>query len=431
MDALISDLIHFLNAAPTAWHAVAYMRKKLEQAGFLELKEDSAWKLTAGEGYFVVRDGASLCAFIAPQKAPSRLHLIGTHSDSPAFKLKPKAAYYQNNTILLAIAPYGAPLLNSWLNRDLGIAGKVVYCDRQGLVKETLVELDTEAVVIPQLAIHLDRKIDEQGLLLNKQDHLIAVAGITDDAASACSYLEKRLEAILPPATLLAHDLFLYPLETARRVGAANKLLAAARLDNLMSAHAALHAFLSLKRNDYVDAIPMVAFWNHEEIGSYSASGAHSPFLGSLIERLALQYGQGREELFQLIARSLCLSVDLSHAIHPAYQDRHDPQHRPLLGKGVVLKTSAQQRYAGAAPALGAVAELCMRYGIPFQLFAPRNDLPSGSTIGPIHAATTGMATVDIGIAQLSMHACRELACCDDQVALCQLLRAFLSIKGT
>lgn len=431
----VEQLMEFIDSAPTAWHAVEYMKKKLLAAGFLQLEEGESWQIKKGGAYFVIRDGATIAAFVAQSHAPAAVHLVGAHTDSPCFKLKPQPCYQQNNMIMLAAEPYGSPLLNSWLNRDLGIAGSVVYSDKDGAVHETLVCLSDDAVVIPQLAIHLDRKINEQGLQLNKQEHLTAIAGLCSDADSAVRYLEKRLCQILPMHKLLASDLFLYPLEAVRRVGIGGELVAGPRLDNLMGTHAAFLAILAAAegaagKGKAVDAskasaMPMAVFWNHEEIGSGSASGAASPFFTTVLERICLQYKLGREGFLQLIAKSLCISVDLSHALHPAYQDRHDPRHTLLMGNGIVLKSSAQQRYAGSAPSVGHIVQLCCSLDIALQRLAPRNDLPSGSTIGPIHAAVSGMATVDIGLAQLSMHSCRELAACSDHLALCNLLKAY------
>lgn len=435
----LQQLMEFIDSAPTAWHAVEYMKKKLLHAGFLQLEEGESWQIKKGCGYFVIRDGATIAAFVAPHQPPDAVHLVGAHTDSPCFKLKPQPCYQQNNMIMLAAEPYGSPLLNSWLNRDLGIAGRVVYSDQDGAVHETLVCLSDDAVVIPQLAIHLDRKINEQGLQLNKQEHLTAIAGLCSDADSAVQYLERRLCQILPMHKLLASDLFLYPLEAVRRVGRGGELLSGPRLDNLMGTHAAFLAILEAAAEGAegkgVDAsmapampmaMPMAVFWNHEEIGSGSASGAASPFFTTVLERICLHYKLGREAFLKVIAKSLCISVDLSHALHPSYQDRHDPRHTLLMGNGIVLKSSAQQRYAGSAPSVGHIVQLCSRLDIALQLLAPRNDLPSGSTIGPIHAAVSGMPTVDIGLAELSMHSCRELAACSDHLALCKLLKVFL-----
>jgi aspartyl aminopeptidase len=331
----------------------------------------------------------------------------------------------QSNALLFAIEPYGSPLLNSWLNRDLGLAGKVVYLDKGGNLREGLIAYSEGAIVIPQLAIHLDRKINEQGLQLNKQDHLIALAGISDDPACAASYLNDLLKSKLVDFDkLIDSDLFLYSLEKSASVGDSQELIAATRLDNLVSVSASLQAILSKKAEKTV--MPMIALWNHEEIGSHSVEGAASPFASQVIERVHSHYSKERESYFSLLANSFCLSVDLAHALHPGYMEKHDPHHRPLLGKGVVLKKSAQQRYAGSCSSMAKVIQLCEREGIAMQSYVSRNDIPAGTTIGPIHAASTGIATCDIGIAELSMHSIRELIAAKDYLDLVTLLKAYL-----
>lgn len=421
----IHDLMTFLDASPTAWHCVATARDQLLQANFLELTEQCAWDIQPQQRYFVSRNGSSLCAFITPKHLPKKLRLLASHTDSPSFKLKPQPEIRKHQSILLGVEVYGSPLLTSWLNRDLGIAGRILYIDRQGHPKENLVCLEQHPVVIPQLAIHLDREVNEKGLLLNKQDHLNALAGLESTFKANASFLESLLREVIDFEQIIAHDLFLFPLEKARLIGYQNSLLSAYRIDSLASVHAALTAILN-HAEPLEDEIKMVIFWDNEEVGSQTAQGANSPFFRQILERLVAKYHGTREDYFCLINRSICISIDLAHALHPNYADKHDSQHQPMLGKGVVLKTNAQQRYATNASSSLPVKLISSLKKIPLQTFVSRNDIPCGTTIGPLQASLTGMPTIDIGCGQLSMHSCREIMACQDHLDMCRLLGSLL-----
>jgi len=424
ISPIIEDFINFIDASPTAWHAVSAAQQRLMEAGFSKLAEHEAWKIQPGGRYVVERNGSSLCAFVAPRNLPKRLRLLASHTDSPGLKLKPKAEFRKYQAVLLGVEVYGSPLLSSWLNRDLGIAGRVLYKDSKGRARESLVRLDRYPVTIPQLAIHLDREVNEKGLQLNKQDHLHALAGL-EASLKDSSFLETALKEEVDLGQLIGHDLFLYPLEKPRLIGFDRSLLASYRIDSLASIHAALTALLQ-QLNPLDEEIKMVVFWDNEEVGSQTAQGAESSFFPQVLERLLASYQGSREDYFRLLNRSSCISIDLAHALHPNYADKHDPQHQPLLGGGVVLKSNAQQRYATSARSLLPVQLCADEKGLPLQKFASRNDIPCGTTIGPIHAFRTGMQTVDIGCSQLSMHSSRELMACQDHLDMCKLLESLL-----
>lgn len=424
-ETMVQKLLHFLDHSPTAWHAVANCREDLLSFGFKELKEEEQWKLKLGERYFVTRNGSSICAFALPKKAPKSLRIAAAHTDSPSFKLKPNAEFVKENMVMLGVEIYGGPLLSSWLNRDLGIAGRVIYTDAHGKTCESLVDMKERPVVIPQLAIHLDRNVNESGPVLNKQEHLAAIAGLAQKQKQH-TYLERSLKKVLPLKTLLAFDLFLVPVESATLIGEHQELIASYRIDNLISVYAALHGLLQQKQPSQ-DRIEMITFWDNEEIGSNTAQGASSPFFNQTLERICLALNFSREDYFQLISRSLCASVDLGHALHPGYSDKHEPRHLALLNKGVIIKSNAQNRYASDARSSAEIVRLCHEHNIPMQQYVSRADLPCGSTVGPIHAQHTGMPTVDLGIAQLSMHSCRELVGIEDFTSLYHLLKFFLS----
>jgi aspartyl aminopeptidase len=424
-NAIIQDLISFLNQSPTAWHAVDEIKKKLENKGFIQLKEQDTWNIQPEKRYFTIRNGSSICAFITPSSAPIRTRLLASHTDSPSFKLKPQPEIRKHGSILFSVEVYGAPLLSSWLNRDLGIAGRVIYYDHQEQIKESLVRLDEYPMTIPQLAIHLDREVNEKGLILNKQEHLNVLAALESQIPADQSYLHLLLKDKINFKEIINFDLFVYPIAGARLLGYEEQMIAAYRIDSLASVNAALQAFLQ-NLEPLENEIKMIAFWDNEEIGSRTAQGAESPFIMQTLERILFGFNLNREDYFRLISQSVCVSIDLAHALHPNYADKHDAHHQLFLGKGVILKSNAQHRYASDARSSAPLQAIARKQEIALQRFVSRNDIPSGTTIGPIHASLTGMQTVDIGCSQLSMHSCRELMACQDHLHLCQLLQSIL-----
>ncbi len=423
---MIDDFIHFLNGSPTAWHAVENIRRCLLNNSFQELSEEDLWDLQPGGSYFVTKNGSTICAFILPQNLPKKIRLIASHTDSPGFKLKPHPELRKGGAILLGLEVYGSPLLSSWLNRDLGIGGRVIFLSKEQGIKEAVISLDRYPVIIPQLAVHLDREVNDKGLLLNKQDHFNALASMESAFKEKGSYLEYLLSAIDQFDRLLAHDLFLYPLERARCIGYNDTFISGYRIDSLASVHAAITAFLENKKA-LPDEIKMVVFWDNEEVGSNTAQGVSSPFFNQLLERIIHQFKGTREDFFVMLNRSTCISVDLAHALHPNYTDKHDAKHQPILGEGIVLKSNAQQRYATSAKSSLPIQKMAALKQLPLQYFASRNDIPCGTTIGPLQATISGMSTVDIGCSQLSMHSSRELMAAQDHIDMCNLLSGILN----
>lgn len=411
----MDNFLRFLNHSPTSYHAVKSGEELLKKSGFQRLDETEKWQLKKGGSYFVSREG-SLMAFRIPKKPFSEAIVLAAHTDSPGLKLKPQAEYEKDGIKQLALEVYGGPLLSSWLNRDLGIAGKVLFRDNKGAIRESLVDLKKHPLIIPQLAIHLDRKVNDEGLILNKQEHLNAIWGATRGKES---YLLKALKSELPIKELLAHDLYVYPIEKATTAGFYNELISGYRLDNLASCYPILQALCQKKE---ASKLSIAVLWDHEEIGSSTASGAQSPFFSHTMERLFLALNISREEELRLLASSLCVSVDLAHALNPNYPDKHDARHKLALGGGVVVKTSAQKRYATDVKSTKELFQAAKKAHLKLNFFTSRNDLPSGTTIGPIHATQTGIPTVDIGIAELSMHSCRELLAAEDITSLEKLL---------
>lgn len=412
----LSDLKAFLDGSPTSWHATKQMSERLAFKEFQSLDEGSAWELQRGKSYFVHRDGA-LCAFRLPLKRPKRIVLFASHTDSPALKLKPSPLMRKENMLQLGVEVYGAPLLSSWLNRDLYLAGRVVILKANGSVEEQLISLTDQVLCIPQLAIHLDREVNEKGLLLNKQEHLIPILGIDSPETS----LEGLIKQQVPCEKVLAHDLMLVPKEGAAFIGLHQEMIASYRLDNLAGAYATLSALISLQEPP-PDVLQMALFFDHEEVGSISREGAASSFAMDIIDRLQLS----AEEKRMFKSKSLCVSIDMAHALNPNYAAKYDPQHAPLLGGGVVLKYNANQKYASSAPSAAHIAKACHDLNLPLQCYTARSDAPCGSTVGPILAQTLGIHTVDVGCAGLSMHSIREIIAQRDYLDLVRLLTHLL-----
>ncbi len=380
----ISSLLQFLNSSPTSWHAVQNIVKRLEQEDFIQLRESESWSsLQPGKKYYTTRNDSSLIAFILPKNKSSNVQLLGSHTDSPALKLKPKPLFLKDGMVLMALEVYGAPLLSSWFNRDLGIAGRVVIEDEKGTLVSQLVFCDSSLVTLPQLAIHLDRDVNEKGFVINKQEGLNGLVGLSPSLPS----LEELLNI---SGEIISHDLFLFPFEEAKHTGDKGCFISGYRLDNLASVYGSLEAFI--KQSPANETIQMIALWDHEEIGSQSYFSAGSPFFRSVLERVA----GDMESYHQILSQSLCLSIDMAHATHPNHQDKHEPRHPIRLGEGIAIKHSAGYRYATDSLTAAPLIQIAKKNSIPLQHFVTHGNIPAGSTIGPIHAGATGMPTVDI-----------------------------------
>ncbi len=424
MSHILTDLKTFLDASPTSWHAVKEIGNRLAMREFQPLHEDEKWHLELGKKYFVARGGA-LCAFSLPSKLPEKALILAAHTDSPGLKLKPLPAFQNANMIQFGVEVYGSPLLSSWLNRDLALAGRVIVTNNAGHAEERLVYLDDALLFIPQLAIHLDREVNEKGLHLNKQEHLCPIVGLSEEFVSGIDVLEKLLRRHLSFHSLLSFELFLVPYESACFLGFENELLASYRMDNLASVHAAISAMGMLeKSSDHV--LQMASFWDNEEIGSRSKEGAGSPFLSDMLQRIGYNLKMNAEDLILLKNKSLCVSIDMAHALNPNYPKRHEPHHTPLLGKGIAIKYNADQKYASNAVSSAVIVQACKALHLAFQSYVNRSDMPCGSTVGPLIAQNTGINTVDIGCPQLSMHSIREVIAGQDYIDMVRLLSHLL-----
>jgi aspartyl aminopeptidase len=423
----IEHLMSFLEKAPTAYHAVDELVKWLTAESFELLQEGSPWQLRAGKKYCVARNG-SLAAFIMPEEEIEEIKLVASHTDSPSLKLKPNAEQYTDHLVTIGLEVYGEPLLTSWLNRDLGLAGKIT-CSSEKKVSERLVNIKDAPMILAQLAVHLDREVNQKGLVLNRQEHLSAIASIYDKqqepSSLANSYLEELLMSHIRFDQLIAHDLFLYPLEVPRRLGAKKELLASWRLDNLASVHASSWAIAQIRASK--NTLQAVLFFDNEEIGSTTTQGADSTFANDLIERIFISASIQEEARFIIRTCSRALSVDMAHAYHPHYSNRYEPNHKLFMGQGVAIKYNANQRYSTDHAFEAYFQMLAKKHSLPLQKSVSRSDISCGTTVGPILAAALGIPTLDIGIPQLSMHSAREVMAVKDYEELELLLEAFLS----
>ncbi|NUT28407.1 MAG: M18 family aminopeptidase [Streptomyces sp.] len=417
------DLMSFLAASPSPYHAVANTAERLEKAGFRQVSETDAWDGTSG-GKYVLRGGAIVAWYVPEGAAPhTPFRIVGAHTDSPNLRVKPLPDSGAHGWRQVAVEIYGGPLLNSWLDRDLGLAGRLTLRDGSS----RLVNVDRPLLRVPQLAIHLDRSVSAEGLKLDKQRHLQPIWGLGNDVRDGdlIAFLEET--AGLATGEVTGWDLMVHSVEAPAYLGRDKELVAGPRMDNLLSVHAGAAALAGVAGSGAgLPCIPVLAAFDHEENGSQSDTGADGPLLGSVLERSVFARGGSYEDRARAFAGTVCLSSDTGHAVHPNYAERHDPTHHPRVNGGPILKVNVNNRYATDGSGRAVWAAACEKADVPFQSFVSNNSMPCGTTIGPITAARHGIKTVDIGVAILSMHSARELCGADDPWLLANSLVAFL-----
>ena len=409
----LDDLAAYVTASPTSYHAAAVAAERLEAAGFERVDETKPFPRGGGRR-FLVRHGAVVAWMQAPEVPPEAgFRVVGTHTDSPTFKVKPGALLTSVGWSQVGVEIYGGMLLNSWLDRELGIAGRIVTRDGvQHLVR-------TGAIArIPQLAIHLDRQVNE-GLKLDRQTNMQPVLSVAPQGGLLTHLCEL---AGIAPDDVALHDLFTFDVASPARFGLHDEFLASGRLDNLSSTHAALTA---IEDFDGSGDIAIFAAFDHEEVGSATSSGAAGPLLEDVLYRIASTLDLDMDGTRAMLARSSCISADTGHLVHPNYPTHHDPVVKPLPNKGPLIKLNANQRYATDAVGGAIWLKACEAAGVPTQAFVSNNAMPCGSTIGPITATRLGITTVDVGIGLLSMHSAREMCGVEDPMFLARALRAY------
>lgn len=417
-----SGLFDFLSRATTPFHAVSAMTASLDAAGFESLDKTGQGVSThPGGRYYLTRNDSSLIAFThGAEHAPrDGLHMVGAHTDSPCLMVKPNPERLRQGCFQLGVEVYGGALLNPWFDRDLSLAGRVSYADEHGSLATGLLDFRSPLAVIPSLAIHLDREANSARSINPQTDilPLLALAGAGEEPALRDLLAGTLKDSGHPVARVLDYELCFYDVQPPALVGLNEEFIASARLDNLLSCYTGLQALLA---SDPAHSSLLVCN-DHEEVGSTSAVGAQGPMLRSLLMQLA-----GDEKAFaRMLDRSVMISADNAHAVHPNYADRHDECHGPRLNGGPVIKHNANQRYATSSETAGLYRLLAEQEGIPVQSFVVRTDMACGSTIGPLTAAELGVRTLDVGVPTLAMHSVRELAGSEDARNLWRVLRRF------
>lgn len=432
------ELLDFIEKSPTPFHATQQMAAALEQSGFEPLDETEAWSLSPSGAYYCTRNDSSLIAFRwgeLSQLLEQGLPMVGAHTDSPCLKVKPQPDSVNQGVAQLGVEVYGGALLNPWFDRDLSLAGRVQGLDASGSLVQKLLNVTRPIAFIPSLAIHLDRQANKERTI-NPQVHLPAIWSLEDAHAQECtqadanhqSSRESRFRDFLLKELqcqdadikeVLDFEMLLYDSHKPSLLGLNNEFITSARLDNLLSCFIALKALVSSTNTQPA----LIVCTDHEEVGSASACGAQGPFLQDVLKRLLPE----PETRIRILQRSMMISADNAHGVHPNYADRHDGQHSPKLNQGPVIKINANQRYATTSETGAKFRQLCSQVQVPVQTFVTRSDLGCGSTIGPITASQLGVATLDVGVPQWGMHSCREICGSQDPYSLFKVFSAFFS----
>lgn len=423
----IQDLLDFIDTSPSPWHVVATSAIRLSNAGFKALDESSAWQLETGGRYFVQRGSSSMIAFTIGQNPlpTSGFNMVGAHTDSPGLRLKPHAASSSDGLIRIGVEVYGGPILATFADRDLSMAGRVNIRSAQGF-ETHLIKFDKPLLRLPNLAIHMNREVNDKGLKFNKQTELPLLFGECASGMEAdaqfLGHIAKSLKVEVK--NIINFELNVFDTQKGVIWGANQEFIANSQLDNLASCHAALSALLA---NEKPKNTAICALFDHEEVGSESTAGASGSFLADIVERISLHLN--KEEKLRALANSFFISADMAHAFHPNHAGSYEPCHHVHINKGPVIKTNANQRYATNATSAARFIRLCEQAGVPYQQYAHRTDLGCGSTIGPIVASRLGVASVDVGSPMWAMHSIRESAGVLDHAYMIKVLTSYYSEK--
>ncbi|HHU93216.1 MAG TPA: M18 family aminopeptidase [Halanaerobiaceae bacterium] len=427
---IVNDLLDFIYKSPTAFQVADNLNNILRDNGFIELEETEEWSLEKNKKYFVRKNDSALIAFRTGKEDPARagFRIIAAHSDSPGLKIKPAPELIEAGQYLkLNTEVYGGPILNTWLDRPLAIAGRISYQGDNPLFPESkLININKALALIPNLAIHLNPEVNK-GVELNRQKELLPLIKMMEEELEKDNYLLSLIsaESGIPTGRILDFELYLYEYEKGTVCGVNEEFISSARLDNLAMVHAGLN---SLLRAEEHDSTQVLVVFDNEEVGSMTKQGADSPFLANSLERIALAYSYSRENYFRSLANSFMISADMAHAVHPNYPEKHDPSNKNYLNQGPVIKLSANQSYTSDSNSVAVCKELCHRAGIPYQIFVNRSDQRGGSTIGPVSASQLNIRSVDIGNPLLAMHSIREMAGVKDHYYMISLFTEFYNV---
>lgn len=415
----VEELFQFIENSPSCFHAIETIRKKLNDEGFIELVEGRSWQIEKGKKYYVTRNLSSIIAFKIPENDFKNFHIVASHSDSPTFKIKENAEIEVNNKyVKLNTEKYGGMICSTWFDRPLSIAGRILVKEGN-LVKTHLVNIDKDLVIIPNLAIHMNRAVND-GYKYNAQIDMLPLYG---DNTSKGSLMKTVAQSVgVEEDSILGTDLFLYNRMRGTKIGANSEYISSPRLDDLECAYASLSAFLSETNSN---SASVYCVFDNEEVGSGTKQGADSTLLYDVLRRINMCLGNSEEDYYKLIASSFMISADNAHALHPNYSDKSDPTNKVYINDGIVIKYNANQKYTTDAVSASIFKSICDSVNVPYQTFTNRLDILGGSTLGNISNAHVSLNTIDIGLAQLAMHSTYETAGAKDVTYLIDAIKAF------
>ena len=411
------DLLHFISKSPSVFHVVRHIKAALLYAGFTEIREEDSWQIKRGGKYVVTRNGSALIAFSVPEDGGNAFKITAAHCDSPTFKIKENPEMRDGKYTRLNVEGYGGMIMSTWLDRPLSAAGRLFVKDN-GQIISKLVSLDHPTLLIPSVAIHMDRTVNS-GHAWNIQNDLLPLYS-TDGAADFMETLAQA--AKVKAADILGHDIFLYSCAPGILWGPQHEFISSPRLDDLQCAFATFRGFTNGKKQK---DISVYALFDNEEVGSGTAQGAGSTFLTNTISRLALSLGRSYDEIQAMLAKSFMISADNGHAVHPNHGEYADPVNAPVLNGGIIIKFNASQKYSTDGYSAAVFRDLCLKADVPFQTYTNRSDIPGGSTLGNISNTKVAVPTVDIGLPQLAMHSSYETAGAKDTEYLVKAVSYF------
>lgn len=427
----VEHLLDFIDASPSPWHAVASVETAIQKFHFVRLDETAKWQLQAGGRYYVVRDDSSIVLFVVGRKAPaeSGFKIVGAHTDSPGFRIRPNGATVNDGLARLGVEIYGGPILATFTDRDLSLAGRISFLDDNKQLMHKPVRFDQPLLRLPNLAIHMNRGVNEDGLKLHKQNELpLLFAQLTAEQLPKPYFLELLAHASgIDAARILSWDLAVYDTQKGAFWGANQEFYTDSQIDNLASCHAALQALLDKTVLESAQSTLVCAFFDHEEIGSESHIGAGGSFLTDVLQRIHIATATEREDSARALAQSFLISADMAHAYQPNFPAAYDADHRVFVNKGPVIKSNANRRYSSESVSIARFIQWCEEAGVPHQRYTHRSDLPCGSTIGPIASAKLGIRSVDVGCPMWAMHSVRESAGVHDHESMIKVLKRFFS----
>lgn len=425
----VQDLLTFIDTSPSPWHVVATIEAAIKPLGFIKLDETAKWQLRTNGRYYVVRDDSSVVLFVVGKKpvADAGFKIIGAHTDSPGFRIRPNAATTNHGFARLSVEIYGGPILATFTDRDLSLAGRISHIDQQGNLAHQLIRFDQSLLRLPNLAIHMNRGVNEEGLKLHKQNELpLLLTQLAEDQLPQSFFKALLAQKIGTDANqILSWDLSVYDTQKGTFWGANQEFYANSQIDNLASCHAALQALVDVDTLENPENTLVCAFFDHEEIGSESHIGAAGSFLPDVLQRICSTLSMDREDTVRAFANSFLISADMAHAYHPNFPSAYDADHKVFVNQGPVIKSNSNRRYSSESISAACLIQYCENANVPYQRYSHRSDLPCGSTIGPIVSAKLGIRSVDIGCPMWAMHSIRESAGVQDHEYMIKVMKQF------